>query len=252
MHLIRKVLSTTKAVITAKELMDALVDANIGFTKKEDIETGLWYFWEPEEGNIGYAIGLTDSTKWDTNYGTSGVVLCAWNPVIPENERTTTNADCNITGMFSNGNGSFLPVIDYIKFGNSIIFKGTLTQFAPTQLNYGFIAPSTEDDPWYIIDGSYIHNRNVRTTNIQRPFNNNAMDGSVGDIPSAARVGKLYDSMEARFANNLYIATVRPAIWAYGFCEVDINGKRFLIMNVTNANNASAPAFDITDYIEEG
>lgn len=249
MHLTRKVLST-KAVITARELMDALVDANIGFTKK--VETGTWYFWEPEEGNVGYAIGLTDATKWDTNYGASGVVLCAWNPAIPEEERTQTNADCNITSMFNNGNTTFLPVIDYIKFGNSIIFRGTLTQFAAYQLGFGFIAPSTEDDPWYIIDQTYIHNRNVRSSNVPRPFNNTGMDGSLNEIPSAARVGKFYDGLEARFANNLYIATVRPALWTYGFCEVDINGKRFLIMNVTNTNNTVSPAFDITDYIEEG
>ena len=252
MQLTRKVLSLTKAVLTARELMDALVDANIGFTKKEDTETGLWYFWEPEEGTIGFSIGLTDATKWDNNYGSVGMALCAWNPVIPESDRTTANADCTITQFFANGNGSFLPVIDYIKFGNSIIFRGTTTQLAAFQMIYGFIAPSTEDDPWYIIDSSYVHNQHVRSSNVPRPFNNNGMDGSLNLIPSAARVGKYYDGLEARFANNLYIATVRPAVWEYGFCEVDINGKRFLIMNVTNNNACQAPAFDITDYIEEG
>lgn len=250
MHITRKVLSTTKAVLTARELMDALVDASIGFTKKED---GSWYFWEPEEGNIGFAIGLTDSTKWDTNYGGNGVVLCAWNPAIPETDRVQNNADCTITQMFAQGNSisNFIPTIDYIKFGNSIIFSGSTTQFSAFALKYGFIAPKTEDDPWYLIDATYLHNRNARSSNVPRPFNSAGMDGSLNVIPSAARVGKYYDGFEARFANNLYIATVRPAVWEYGFCEVDINGRRFLIMNVTNNNSSVAPAFDITDYIEE-
>lgn len=254
MHITRKViLENDPSTYTVKDLMDGLVALDIGFIGVDDAEYGPQYYWQPEGlEEPAYAIGVTNTTTgWDVTWGNQGANLYVWNPKLPIVSRTASNIECSISSWFPRQAPSTYITIDYIKFGNSIMFTGSSTQYPATQVKYGFIEPKSEEDSWYLIDVTYVHSRDyLKTTGSQRPFNLGGNDAA-GGIPTACRIGKFYDMAGARFADNLHIATLRPIMWEFGFCEVEVSGRRFLLVAMTNGE-AICPAFDITEYIEEG
>jgi hypothetical protein len=227
--------------ITYRQYLDGLVAADIGFVYDEENDE---YDYVDSNGNGVFTFHPSNKDNYDTPLtGNAGNI----------NVYDKDNPGASITqilgGQFNSG---AIPIFDYIKFGDTLLYHTSLNTTDVFNGVWHFICPpKTEDDTWFADDQSYLYNHAAMNKS-QRPYNTNFVgDGVNVTIPTACRVGKHFDPYMQRFANNLYISTLYPTMPAPCFEEVNIGNKRFLIFNIMTSPNMAAPAFDITDYIEE-
>ena len=230
---------------TPRQYFDTLVEANIGFVYNEDNDE---YYWQPEGvEEPPFVMHPLDKQYWETvnisNVG-NGIVYM-WPTSISESDRTAGNS----TKLWNPDNNNTVLAFDYITFGKSILYRPCGTNSSPNRLNSFIAAPVVDDDDWYVSDGAYIYNRRNKTkTNILNQAGN---DGYGQATATSVRLGKLWDGTRSRFADNVFIATVRPIMWENGYLQVEVGGKVFMLMDWSNNSTSRCIAFDITDYINE-
>lgn len=235
---------TTAGNITYRQYMNGLVAADIGFVYDEENDE---YDYVDSNGNGVFTFHPANKTEqaYDTPLTGNGSNIMAYDKDNPSASITQV-----LGGQFNSG---AIPIFDYIKIGDTLLYHTSLNTTDVFSGAWHFICPpKTEDDTWYMDDTSYLYNH-AALNKTQRPYNFIfGADGVSVTIPTACRLGKHYDPYMQRFANNLYISTLYPTMASPCFEEVIIGNKRFLIFNIITQGNYAAPAFDITDYIEEG
>lgn len=234
----------TAGNITYRQYLEGLVEANIGFVYDEENDE---YDYVNSNGDGVFTFHPSSKTEqaYDTPLTGNGSNIAAYDKSKPN--------ESIIQILGSAMNSGVIPIFDYIKFGDTLLYHLSMNTTDALNGAWHFICPpKTEDDTWYMDDNTYLYNH-AALNKTQRPYNSNFVgDGVDVAIPTACRIGKHYDPYMQRFANNLYISTLYPSMAAPCFEEVNIGNKRFLVFNMSTNAKYVSPAFDITDYIEEG
>lgn len=219
-------------VTTRQEVYDAIASLDIGFVKDENDGKVYWK-------NSG--VYLVD--------GTSNTQIALKN----DNYSNTLCVAGDVPNPIS---ASWVGVIDYIKFNDSIVmYIHTNT----TQPNFmcAIIAPKTQDDKWVVIG------RSAGTNNYTTPlyeiapteatnytsFTSQALNYAFASYPTDSFIlTKFWNGR--RWLDNIEIAIISPRLASYSANKYTAGNKTWLICHFTNIETLYSVAFDITDDLE--
>ena len=223
-----------------REALSTLADAGIGFVYDESTDTCMW---APEENSsCPFVIKSTaPETAFPPGNNTFNIYHKVYNPsatVIPN--IMTSN------GYASDSNTNIL-VFDYIKFGNSILFRFNGGNRPAQTVFYGFIEPKSDTDGWIAIQNE----RSIWPDNVKAIKNLGAHNcfGS-GSSSGQVIISPYFDG--SNFADNFFVLVIGPNTYPGVPFETKVGNKIFLTVGGDNNTIANRVAFDITDYIEEG
>lgn len=245
MHITRKII-VDKLNPTPREYMDGLVSLGIGFQYDEAND---YYVWQTEDMDepapFYWDIYNHAKENWD-----AGVINDTTNFSVQRYDVTTGNSKRDFQ-FESNSYADRKPIIDYIKFGNTILYTDQPANEPPKTLKKFIIAPVSDADTWYYNDpdstGYMIQSRFQREIRSdQLTINDGWGNATTG---TSFRIGKYYDGVEDRFADNLYYVDVAPILWDWGFCEISVGDRSYFVFGW--GQNYAKLAIDITDYINE-
>lgn len=225
---------------TPREALSALADAGIGFVYDESTDICTW----APEGNDSCPF-VIKSTAPETNFPPGNNTFNIYHKVYNPSTSLISNIMTQ-NGYASDSNNDIL-VFDYIKFGNSILFRFNGGNRPAHTIFYGFIEPKSDTDGWIAIQNE----RTVWPDNVKALKNLGATHGfGSGASSGQVSISPYFDG--SYFADNLFVLVIGPNTYAGVPFEVKIGDKMFLTVGGDNNTVPNRVAFDITDYIEEG
>lgn len=253
MQIIRKQITGSNRNATCREFMDALVALNVGFVYDET--TGC-YPYKPDpnmsDDDIAFDIDIANRSRDDANWNHKLNDGSNYKLYLFDHKKGMSNTTYMPSSqMFGSANSAdYNNTFDYINIGNTLLFNKSGTgRYPAVYINSFFAAPVSEDDDWYYSGDSYVY-FSSSGTQFQRPWYSGNNHGAGNNAACAVQLGKFFDGYKQRFADNLYVTSIKPVSWENGYFEAQVGDKRFLCLSFGNGSE-NGPAFDITDYIEE-
>lgn len=218
------------------ELFDAIANLNIGFIKDNDSgnvnwKTSPYHFKSGASAEVSIFAPL-QSNNTDTHMAHAGVANGAtWAATV-------------------------VHVIDYIKFGDSIIF-GIRTSSSIINYYCAIIEPKDTNGSWYCAGRnapsstgtSNTLSKTVSSTNVIQISVTSANNYANTAYPSnSILIGKIFDGTEW-IDNNIYMAIATPRLGIYSAQKYTSGNKTFLICKFTNVDTQMSFAIDITEEI---
>lgn len=143
--------------------------------------------------------------------------------------------------------------LDWMKFGDSVLFGFNLSASYGVRYNAGIIAPVGENDEWFLCGGGAMQYPSFYRVGFRGTVKNinslglsNITQMSIGNV---VEVVKFYDT--DHFLENLMWCPLHPPIDAGGCVSAIVGNKTYLIYNATNNQSQAYAsfAFDITDEV---
>ena len=217
------------------ELFDAIAGLNIGFVK------------DNVSGNV----------NWKTSpyhlKGGSNAEVAIYAP-LQSNNTDTHMGHVGSTSGNTTWASTVVHVIDYIKFGDSIIF-GIRVSTGVISYACAIIAPKDTNGSWYCAGrnstgttgAANVFSKTVSSTNvIQIPVTSANNYANTAYPSNSILIGKIFDGTEW-VDNDIYMAIATPRLGNYSAQKYVSGNKTFLICKFTNVDTSMPYAFDITN-----